>query len=66
MSFRTAYVSSHPLLNRFFYRLWTDVVPTLLLLLVMAVAMGLVAHYVERSHFIPVLNDGVVIEQISG
>lgn len=66
MNIRIAYADYHnQRVQRILRRVFADVVPTALLLLLMACAMALVARYAETTHFTPVISDGVLIEKIS-
>lgn len=58
---------NHPPNRRhvFGYRLLVDVLPTLILLLVMACGMLLVARYTESSHLRPLAVNGQQLEQFT-
>jgi len=46
----------------FVRRVLTDVLPTMILLLLKAFAMAMVARFAETSHFTPITSEGIIIE----
>ncbi len=58
-SYRTEHGQSS--IKTLFRRLLTDILPTLLILLLMACAMLLVARYIEAPHFKPLVSNAQVL-----